>query len=393
MLRNDNNPSKLCDRGVISLLFALKTTPLLAVHECVTASVHPTSPAPSFRPPPVTSLSALVEPTRAPSAAVARPRVEPRRANRENARRFGGYVAMGAALAALAVAGVSTVRDGVATSTHHGTASLKHTTKGAEVRWRLQSTTVRIDSSLASLGPNAQNAVKQAFATWAQSEPQLPRLKFEQTSNAEAQAAPDGKNTVVLAPITVKGHEHDLAITLTYSDEQTGDIVEADIVVNSEYPFKLLAMSAESGSEDDDSKSENGSSTTATGTQPSVSSARASCQATAKAPSCEGGAYDLQNVVTHEVGHFFGLGEDMDDATSTMYYCTSRCETHKRVLTSDDTTVMNVLYAPSTATDGSPASAGGCGGARIAPRGGLAASAWMVATALLGLTLRRRRAR
>ena len=392
MLRNDNNPSKLCEGSVISLRFALKTPPLFAVHECVTASVHPTSPAPSFRPPPITSLSAVMEPTRAPSAAVVRPRAEPRRAAGPNARRFGGYVAIGAALAALAVAGVSTVRE-AATSTHHGTAGLKHTTKGAEVRWRLQSTTVRIDSSLSSLGSNAENAVKQAFVTWAQSEPELPRVKFEQTSKAEAQAAPDGKNTVVLAPITVKGHEHDLAITLTYSDEQTGDIVEADIVVNSEYPFKLLAMSAESGSDDDESSSGNGSSTTTTGTQPSVSSARASCQATAKAPSCEGGAYDLQNVVTHEVGHFFGLGEDMDDATSTMYYCTSRCETHKRVLTNDDTTVMNVLYAPSTATDGSPASAGGCGGARIAPRGGLTASAWMVATAMLGLALRRRRAR
>ncbi|HET9932863.1 MAG TPA: matrixin family metalloprotease [Polyangiaceae bacterium] len=333
-----------------------------------------------------------MEPTRAPSAAV-RPRVEARTPPRPSSRRFGGYVALGAALAALAVAAVSTTREEAARGPHQGAAGLKHTTKGAEVRWRLQSTTVRIDSSLSHLGSGAENAVKQAFTTWTQSEAALPRVKFETTSKAEAQAAPDGKNTVVLAPITVKGHEHDLAITLTYSDEQTGDIVEADIVVNSEYPFKLLAMSAENDLEDDDSSNGNGSPTTTTGTQPSVNSARASCQATAKAPSCDGGAYDLQNVVTHEVGHFFGLGEDMDDATSTMYYCTSRCETHKRVLTNDDTTVMNVLYAPSTATDGSPASAGGCGGARIAPRGGLAASAWMVATALLGLTLRRRRAR
>jgi hypothetical protein len=272
-------------------------------------------------------------------------------------------------------------------------AGLKHTPKGAEVRWRLRSTTVRIDSSLDKLGPDAEKAVKSAFSAWAGSERELPHIKFESTSKAEAQAAPDGKNTVVLAPITVPGHEHDLAITLTYSDEQTGDIVEADIVVNSEYPFKLLAASAESGSDDDDSDGHHDGSTTPTGTQPSVSSARASCQSSAKAPRCEGGAYDLQNVVTHEVGHFFGLGEDMDDASATMYYCTSRCETHKRVLTNDDATVMNVLYAPSTAGEGSSASAGGCGGARLAPRGGLAASGWMVATALVGLALRRRRAR
>lgn len=294
----------------------------------------------------------------------------------------------------MVVGAASTVREeSKSSNVHHGTAGLKHTPKGAEVRWRLQSTTVRIDSSLDKLGVDAQNAVKSAFSAWTSSQGELPRVKFESTSKAEAQAAPDGKNTVVLAPITVPGHEHDLAITLTYSDEQTGDIVEADIVVNSEYPFKLLAASAESDSSDEGSNSGPGNSTTTTGTQPSVSSARASCQSTAKAPSCEGGAYDLQNVVTHEVGHFFGLGEDMDDATATMYYCTSRCETHKRVLTNDDTTVMSVLYAPSTATEGSSASAGGCGGARMAPRGGLAASGWIVATALLGLTLRRRRAR
>lgn len=321
-----------------------------------------------------------------------RPIPSRRPAARAQRRGFGGYFALGAALAALTVGALSSLRETPAASSHLGVAGLKHTPKGAEVRWRLASTTVHIDSSLAKLGPDAENAVKQAFSTWSRSEPSLPRVKFEAISKAEAQAAPDGKNTVVLAPIKVKGHEHDLAITLTYSDEQTGDIVEADIVVNSEYPFKLLAMSAEAEAEDD-SRDGTERSPNPTGAQPSVSSARASCQATAKAPSCEGGAYDLQNVVTHEAGHFFGLGEDMDDASSTMYYCTSRCETHKRVLTSDDAAVMNVLYAPSTATDGAPANAGGCGGARIAPHGGLGVSGWAAASALIGFALRRRRAR
>ncbi|MGC4090564.1 MAG: matrixin family metalloprotease [Polyangiaceae bacterium] len=327
----------------------------------------------------------------APRSRISEPPVTPRSLGR----RFGGFVALGAALSALVVgaASMSQKEAPAAPSVHHGTAGLKHTPKGAEVRWRLASTTVRIDESLGALGGNAEAAVKDAFATWTDSQGELPRIKFERTKKAQAQAAPDGKNTIVLAPITVPGHEHDLAITLTYSDEQSGDIVEADIVVNSEYPFKLLAMSAESGDDDNDDNGSHGShgnTTSGSSTQPNVSSARASCQSSAKAPSCDGGSYDLQNVVTHEVGHFFGLGEDMDDATATMYYCTSRCETHKRVLTSDDTAVMNVLYAPSTSGISSAATAGGCGGARMAPRGGLATSGWLVACALLGLSLRRR---
>jgi hypothetical protein len=357
----------------------------------VTASVHPSSPEPRFRPLPATSLSALVEPSRSPSAPpAARHSVAVRPP--ALARRFASFVALGAALSALVVGGASFSerRSQVLPSMHHGTAGLKHTPKGAEVRWRLNSTTVRIDESLDALGLDAQAAVKSAFSTWIDSQTELPRVQFEKTRKAQAQAAPDGKNTVVLAPITVAGHEHDLAITLTYSDEQSGDIVEADIVINSEYPFKLLAASAEADPSEVSSTPSVGS-TPPTGTsQPNVSSARASCQSSAKAPTCEGGAYDLQNVVTHEVGHFFGLGEDMDDATATMYYCTSRCETHKRVLTNDDSTVMNVLYSTSSASEGSGANAGGCGGARVAPRGGLGASGLIVASALLGLVLRRR---
>jgi hypothetical protein len=281
--------------------------------------------------------------------------------------------------------------DSAPSSVHHGSAGVKYTPKGVEVRWRRGQTKVYLDASLESLGDDARTAIQSAFATWSIADPELPQLEFERTHHAVLSAKPDGKNTVMVAPITVKGHEHDLAITLTYSDEETGDIVEADIIINAEYPFRTL-KSGDDGIHDQQNTSEDGSQKTLTadnGLQTTVSAARASCTALAQRASCEGNAYDLQNVVTHEVGHFYGLGEDMEDSAATMYYCTSRCETHKRVLTVSDSQVMTSLYVASADDSSQPQA--GCGGARVAPRGGLAEAGW--AAALLGLVglVRRRR--
>ena len=69
--------------------------------------------------------------------------------------------------------------------------------------------------------------------------------------------------------------------------------------------------------------------------------------------------------MTHEVGHFFGLGEDETDATATMFYCTSPCETHKRSLEPSDETTMAEVYADGYEEDDLDAGVG-CSGARIA---------------------------
>ena len=65
-------------------------------------------------------------------------------------------------------------------------------------------------------------------------------------------------------------------------------------------------------------------------------------------------------VLTHEVGHFLGLGEDYDDTSASMYVCTNRCETHKRALSSVDTSTISTLYAAPMATEEQTAKAGGC---------------------------------
>jgi hypothetical protein len=100
----------------------------------------------------------------------------------------------------------------------------------------------------------------------------------------------------------------------------------------------------------------------------------------------------VQNVMTHEVGHFFGLGEDMEDSSATMYYCTNRCETHKRVLTVADASVMTTLY-PEDAPETGESKAAGCGGARLARGQGGARPEWVLVLGVLFAVARRRRSR
>jgi hypothetical protein len=282
-------------------------------------------------------------------------------------------VALGASVSLAVVLGLALRNHGSSTlerSVLHGSPGIKHTEGGREVRWRQRHSKITVDASVEKLGAHAVTAVQNAFGTWLGSDQKLPNLTFDTTRGTRVELRPDGKNTISVAPITLRGHEHDLAVTLTYSDEETGAIVEADIVINAEHAFRVL------NADDADGK------------QPE----RSSCvTGGGGALRCSDGAYDLQNVLTHEVGHFFGLGEEMADPGATMYYCTSRCETHKRALTRADADSITTLYLRASEDGDDAGSKGGCGGARVMPRGKLGEAALVVGAALL--LIRRRRSR
>jgi hypothetical protein len=78
------------------------------------------------------------------------------------------------------------------------------------------------------------------------------------------------------------------------------------------------------------------------------------------------GVNDWQNVITHELGHALGLVEDMQHPAATMYPSSVAGETAKRDLEPEDRASIAGAYA--TAIDGSgPVYPAGCGGAHIAP--------------------------
>ena len=196
-----------------------------------------------------------------------------------------------------------------------GIPALKRTDDGTLQRRKPGRVVVELDRTLERIFRSAPDVVVRSFGTWLEAAPALPEVVFVHSDRSNPGARLDGTNTVSFAPIEIEGHGRDLAITITYSDERTGEILEADIVLNSRHEFERL---------DDEG-----------------SSPRDSCRG--EDERCHAG-YDLENIVTHEVGHFWGLGEDHEERQATMFLCTSRCEVHKRTLEDSDVSGLDRLY-------------------------------------------------
>lgn len=262
----------------------------------------------------------------------------------------------------------------------HGQAEPKLSESGNPQHWGVGKVVVTIDDSVDSAGPWARGAIQDAFGSWQSSGIHLPRLVFSASKGQKFVMQQDGVNSVIYGEIDIKGHRNDLAVTIAYSDPQTGEIVESDILINKKHPFAALDKLAEERASaiDDDSR--------VVTVQGSTSVQRqASCSGMVLG-SC-GSKFDLQSVLTHEVGHFYGLSEDFEDPYATMFECTSTCETHKRVLADDDVDAMTEIYpegAPSDPDTQNAAMAPGCsaGPLRKARPSGLGVTALLGALAL-----------
>jgi MYXO-CTERM domain-containing protein len=264
-----------------------------------------------------------------------------------------------------------------------GVPSFRESNGHAE-RWQTSHLKVTIDDSVDSLGPGARDAIENAFGAWLGTGADLPSLTFDTSHGARPSETPDGRNTVMVAPIDIPGHENDLAITIGFSDADTGALVEADVVINSRHRFGVLGTTQTASTSQVSSRDAQGENLVGGDGGGSCTTYNAS------ALGC-GDRYDLQNVVTHEAGHFFGMADDLSDDHATMYKCTSVCETHKRDVDSADVQAMTKLYAGGFADDGPAA---GCS-SRVSPGrtspSERSALAVMLALGVVGLVRRRRR--
>ncbi len=127
-------------------------------------------------------------------------------------------------------------------------------------------------------------------------------------------------------------------------------------------------------------------------------------------PEGDPGPADLQNIVTHEVGHFFGVGHtEIDDETITMFPSANRTDTSKRDLAADDLAAMCAIYPPGSLTkscndapiggldanceDSSNGGGGNGGGGCSIQRSDSSGVLWAALSLGLGLLVRRRRSR
>jgi len=300
------------------------------------------------------------------------PRGKPPHPDPRHKRHRARILAVGSALtlSALAVALLG-VPDDTTPSTISGSPRLKLTEDGEFVRWRSSSAEITIDPSFEQLGPGTRDVVVTAYATWSSERAHLPALSMDMAS-VTRRAEQDGVNLVTYAPIEIAGHRQSLGVTVAYLTAE-GTIVEVDTIINSSQPFEVIGARGGAIDEHDDPATEgdprsDGSDSDEDddrGYDRDRSGGGHADQDTGHA----GGsgshgcvrAYDLQSVVAHEAGHFFGLGEDQGNTQATMYYKTSRCDTKQRDLSDDDVAAVDTVYAePASAEGGEVTQAAAC---------------------------------
>lgn len=173
--------------------------------------------------------------------------------------------------------------------------------------WHLPgSFTYNLNVSSAPLGvvrTNFASFAGQAFSTWQSAVNS--KVTFTQGLDTSVnRKGLDGKNIVAWGSAPGSA----LAITYTWYNTQTNQVVESDTIMNKKFSWSWMAYS------------------------------------TTVCPNSS--AYDAQDILTHELGHWMGLDDEYTSSFSynTMYGYGSKGEIFKDTLTTGDVTGVNNIY-------------------------------------------------
>jgi hypothetical protein len=178
------------------------------------------------------------------------------------------------------------------------------TSKNALVHWNDREVRIPVDPELvAHFGPGLKDALEAAAAEWSVSQ-NVPLFVFDYAPSEADRAAALNKsgNWLGLARTWEFGDE--LAITVSTSDAVSGSVLASQVWINARRPLALLS----------------------------------------EAPGDHAGSYDLQGVLTHELGHVLGLGEGPEHTLATMNPNFKRGETHQRTVDTIDENAVITLY-------------------------------------------------
>jgi hypothetical protein len=232
-----------------------------------------------------------------------------------------------------------------------GAYTVRQTATGEDVHWTTRTLSVSIDRSMREIAhlSDVREALDEATAAWTATG-EGPVLSVE-TDPLDGDPNPADGVVGVYCPSRWPADPDYLGVTVSTYVAATGVLVDADILLNDRKPFERFDVE---GPPDDcilDHREDN--------------------------------AYDLDSVLTHELGHVLGLGESMDDPEATMWPRLAKRTVHPRSLATDDVDGVTSIYASLAPPTESAAS---CSASR-GPIGGLA----LVGAAALLLLLRRRR--
>jgi len=267
--------------------------------------------------------------------------------------------------------------------THRAEAyELKHTAGGTAVSWRAADVEWTVDASVRKV-PGAEDAVIAAAAAWS-GRGGGPSLAVTEVG-ADLKPGLDGKNGVFFVESGFPPVGDALAVTVLSFDADTGQVLDADILLNGSYRLGVVTAP------DEDAGS---------GAELTVAPAATSVPVAADAP------YDIRRVLAHEMGHALALSDELHDSSALMYPYVPRGVVLSLSPSSDDVTGLSTLYEPGTgggaggsatsaAKDGNAArSATGCSvsAGPSAPRGSRGTSlAAILAVAVAAVVRGRRR--
>jgi hypothetical protein len=236
---------------------------------------------------------------------------------------------------------------------------VKHSADGLLVSWRSASVSWTIDSSVRKV-TGGEDAVVAAAAAWSQ-RGGAPALAVTQRG-AHVEPGLDGVNAVLFAEGGFEPAGKALAVTVLSFDDRSGEVLDADIVLNGKYELGTVGKGT---------------------THPKTDGLP------------DGQTYDIGRVVAHEMGHGLALSDEPAKPAALMYPYVPREVVMATSPSDDDVAGLSMLYAdvadgvldPSgqPTSGASPPPSSSC--AAAPPRSSSApATGWMTAgVALLGL--------
>jgi hypothetical protein len=234
---------------------------------------------------------------------------------------------------------------------------VKHTAGGGLVSWRRSSVSWTIDPSVRKIR-GGEKAIADATKAWTTREG-APALSIATTSIA-LRPGLDEKNAVFYAPDGFAAAGSALAITILSFDDTTGEVVDADIVINGKYKFAPFVLKDGEGA------------------APSVSVEVGS-------KSDEDATYDIGRVLAHEMGHALALSDEPARQDALMFPYVARSRALAASPGADDLAGVGMLYGPNAGSASSSEGSAGCTTAHRAPRGGGGLPVTGLAAAALGL--------